>query len=442
MVLKGGVKKEPITAHQKRRVTIPQDTGKKPISDQVPQQTQRITRSQAKPQQAQSTSKAIVRGRSPSPSSNNHIYTSLQREPLAIDVDTEHPASQQTQPLPLTRDSLQLLNDTNRTLEEPSMVSTSEQSEVSNASLNAYDQAFEPALNDRYVFFFKGNPGELPDGLDKLRKTVFAKTYAAKPPRGQACRVRRLLSKVKGEPDMVSRVMPEIVPLEELEKEGTAEIAVNQVWRRCLALDPDIKPSLATPKPNMTIGWTSNIFPFQKASKNLRSFQFPVPSNNDLSWPLFIVEIEGEGGCLRHAQLQNLHNAAIMLSNLRELMKAALKEADFFNKIHVLSLELTVETVQLSYYWATRSKKGQVVYYGKTLENWAIRSERDASFNEAYRCVHNAIELVRTQAYPSVYSYMDNLEQIFDAKPMTQTPSPRSISNQKIRKLSCANTSS
>lgn len=43
-------------------------------------------------------------------------------------------------------------------------------------------------------------------------------------------------------------------------------------------------------------------------------------------------------------------------------MKAALKEAESFNKIHVLSLELTVETLQLSYYWATRSKNGQVIY--------------------------------------------------------------------------------
>lgn len=45
----------------------------------------------------------------------------------------------------------------------------------------------------------------------------------------------------------------------------------------------------------------------------------------------------GEGGCLRHAEPQNLHNAATMLSNLRELMKAALKEVDLFNNIHVLS---------------------------------------------------------------------------------------------------------
>jgi len=142
---------------------------------------------------------------------------------------------------------------------------------------------------------------------------------------------------------------------------------VDQYWRRCLALDPVLKPSLSTPKPDVTIGWNSEVFPFVRASKNLRAFQCPVASTNNISWPLFTVEVKGEGGSLRVAKLQNLHNAAIMLSNLRELMKAALKEADFFNKIHPISLQVTTETVQLSYYWAARSEDGQVSYYGNVL---------------------------------------------------------------------------
>ena len=183
----------------------------------------------------------------------------------------------------------------------------------------------------------------------------------------------------------------------------------TNVWRRCLALDPDLKPSLSTPKPDLTIGWNSEIFPFARASKNLHVFQCPVASSDHISWPLFTAEVKGEGGSLRVAKLQNLHNAAIMLSNLRELMKAALKEADFFNKIHVISLQLTIESVQLSYYWATRSDEGQVSYYGNVLATWTPSSHRDEDFIEACRCINNAIELVTTRMYPFVYSNMADI---------------------------------
>ena len=432
MPLKRRGKDCPDASPQRRRSSASQNKGKRLISYQASLPTQRVTRSKAKHQQAVDASKATARGQNPSPTRDNDIHSLAQGESLGLDVP-EQPISQQTQPLRLSREALQLFNDANQTLED-SMASASGDSEASDGSLNAYHPAFEQALNYRYVFFFKGKLDELPNDLDKLQTAIFAQTGTAKPPKGQAGLIRRLLARVRGEPDMVSQVMPEIVPFERLKREESTEVAVNQLWRRCLALDPDIKPSLATPKPDVTIGWNSEIFPFQKANKNLQSFQTPVSLNNDLSWPLFTIEIKGEGGCLRHAQLQNLHNAAVMLSNLRELMKAALKEADFFDKIHVLSLELTVETVQLSYYWATRSKNGQVIYYGKALENWGIRSNRDAGFNEAYRCVHNAIELVRSQAYPFVYSYMDSLEQLFSTKPIAQVPSPRSMSNQRIRK--------
>lgn len=425
---------------QKRRSWTSPDKGKKLISKQASLSTQRVTRSKAKHQQADADSKATAKSKTPSPTSNNDIHGLIQGEPLDLDVRRQ-PLLNQTQTLSLSRETLQLLNDSNRSLGD-SMASVSAYSEVSDGSLNAYDPAYEQALNDRYVFFFKGKPDELPNDLDKLQTAVFAQTSTNKPPEGQAGLVRRLLARVRGEPDMVSQIMPEIVPFERLKREESTEVAINQLWRRYLALDPDIKPSIATPKPDVTIGWNSEIFPFQKANKNLRSFQSPVPSNNSLSWPLFTIEIKGEGGCLRHAQLQNLHNAAVMLSNLRELMKAALKEADFFNKIHVLSVELTVETVQLSYYWAGHSKSGQVIYYGKTLENWSIRSNRDACFNEAYRCIDNAIEMVKLQAYPLVYSYMDSVEQLFNSKAIAKVPSPRCTSNQRIRASSTKTNSS
>lgn len=221
---------------------------------------------------------------------------------------------------------------------------------ASEASINAYDPEYEAALNERSVFFYRGKPEGIPRDVSEVRAAVFAKGKASKPLKTQAKLVRSLLPQIILKSDVVAQILPQIVSFEDLQKDGQKAIAVDQHWRRCLALNPDTPPSLSTPKPDLTIGWNSEIFHFARASKSLRTFQCPLSTANHISWPLFTAEVTGEKGSLRAAKLQNLYNAAIMLSNLRELMKAALNEAEFFNKIHVMSLQLTTETVQLSYY--------------------------------------------------------------------------------------------
>lgn len=74
-----------------------------------------------------------------------------------------------------------------------------------------------------------------------------------------------------------------------------------------------------------------------------------------------------------------------MLTSLRELRKAACKEDEFFNKVHVMSLELTIDVVRLSGYWATRTKDGEVVCHGKTIQNWTLNDQWGSSTLEACR---------------------------------------------------------
>lgn len=266
------------------------------------------------------------------------------------------------------------------------------------------------------------------------RLQLFAETEMTESPEGEADLVRYLLTRISGEPDVVSQILPKCVPSESLQLNDQVEIATDQLWRRCLALDPDLQPSLTTPKPDLTIGWKSALFPFMRATKNLRASQCPVVSTNKFSWPLFTAEVKGDGRSLRVAKLQNLHNAAIMLSNLRELMKAAAKESDFFNKVHVLSLQLTLESIQLSYYWATLSEHRQVSYYGNVLETWSPNNQRGGHYAEARRCTHNAIQLVKTNAYDTIHSCMANVESLYAPRSMAQIPSPRSMSGRRVRK--------
>lgn len=226
MPVKGRAKDCPDASPQRQRPSAAQDKSKKLISNQAPLSAQHITRSKSKHQQEVSTSKATARGKHLSVIRTNTFHRLPEDESLGLN-DPEKPVSHQTQPLLLSRKALDLLNDANRTLEDPSMASESGYSEASDGSINAYDPAFEQALNDRYVFFFNGNLDALPNNLVELQTAVFAQTGSAKPPKGQAGLVRRLLTRVRGEPDMVSQVMPDIVPFEMLKREESTEVAVN-----------------------------------------------------------------------------------------------------------------------------------------------------------------------------------------------------------------------
>ena len=77
-------------------------------------------------------------------------------------------------------------------------------SEAANAFINAYDPGYETALNERFVFLYKGKPEAVPKDVDKIRAAVFATNKSSKRPKEHAGLVRSLLSKISGEPDMVS----------------------------------------------------------------------------------------------------------------------------------------------------------------------------------------------------------------------------------------------
>ncbi len=64
-----------------------------------------------------------------------------------------------------------------------------------------------------------------------------------------------------------------------------------------------------------------------------------------------------------------------MLSNLFELKRKCGNEEAFFNKVHVIGVELTAESVQLSCYWSCRNNIGGVEYFGKRLQCWCLFDE-------------------------------------------------------------------
>jgi hypothetical protein len=96
------------------------------------------------------------------------------------------------------------------------------------------------------------------------------------------------------------------------------------------------------------------------------------------------VEAKGEQGSRLVAKRQSLWAAVTMISIFMRIATAAgTIDTDFFGWIHVMSAELTTETIQLSCYWATR--EGDISFWGKTIRCWSPNDLTGESFEKVIK---------------------------------------------------------
>ncbi|KAI4126370.1 MAG: hypothetical protein LQ347_005002 [Umbilicaria vellea] len=351
-----------------------------------------------------------------------------------IDVYEDLPASKRPRTrspaldpahIPLTQQALSQFDSRNRLMDSQSVPSVA--SDTSSGSINAYNIRFEPELNLRGVYFADDEPDKAPANLLMFHEAILKSRDSPEPDETDARNFRKRIRKAPNEAAIVRTVKPKIVPDEQLADDDTASMATEQLWQRANLLCPDRKPVLSTPKPDTTIGWASGIFPFPEATNLVRKAMYPLSKNLKLAWPLFTVEAKGDGGNLKVAKLQNLHNGALMLSNLLKLRRASGKEQDFFNKIHAMSLEFTSETVQLSCYWAIQDgNPSEVRYYGMSIGSWSVVDPNGKGYRDARRCTHNALDWVKDQGLVWIKSDMKLLEEGHRTEPPPQMTPPQS----------------
>jgi len=218
MAIKRGAEGRYDAARRRKRAPSPQVENRKSPSkkqDSLPT-TQRVTRSLARRQSEipaskvtskRKSTKAILNGKAVSHLRSNKTVQSPRKEQPSKNCEGEKPAPERnrSQPLPLTKETLHLLDNSGRSHRSSSIASDdTDGSEATNASINAYDPGDETALNERFVFLHKGKPEAVPKDVDKIRAAVLATNKSSKPPKEHAGLVRSLLSKISGEPDMVS----------------------------------------------------------------------------------------------------------------------------------------------------------------------------------------------------------------------------------------------
>lgn len=349
--------------------------------------------------------------------------------------------------LPLTADALHLLNHSNRLEGHESSSMASESTEDSTldstpGSINASKDIFEAALEARRVYYFDDAVHTKPAELDELWDVIAKPRDSPEPSDADAKALHRAVDKAKNEAAIVDKVLPKLISFAAIEADTDCEVASNEAWHRN-SLSHDLEPNLTTPKPDHTIGWNSHVFKyeFEKACKFLSAWIYPISGNIHLAWPLFTIEQKGSKGSMNVAKRQNLHNAAVMLSNLLALKEKAQNttadkiDESFFDKIHVMGMELTDQTVSLSCYWVARSDTGIIRYIGTRLQIWALCDRTGDSYKLARRCIRNAMDHVKTQALGWIRADMETIEAFFTPIPYSKiTPPPSLFTNNRVRK--------
>ena len=338
------------------------------------------------------------------------------------------PSVDSPQRLPLTEESLQLLN--NGCLSsgfKKSEISTSYPASdlsPSDEAINACHSGYLRALEQRQVFFADKSIDGRPPGLDEWKKNFHAPRKSPQPVQASLDELRRDIDNATNERSTVERILTKVVHA--LSQSDTAIGVADMKWKSTLS--PDLEPSLTFPKPARTIGWTSRLFvqDFPKACASLETFMSPVAGAPSIAWPLFTIEVKGERGNRRVARLQNLHNGAVMLSNLYALKQMCKREESFFDKVHAMTIGVYDGVAQLPCYCTTRSMTGQVRYLGEAVDTWSLLEASGRGYREARCCIHNAIEWVRSEAQEWIRSDLQSIEDMLISVPLSQITPPGS----------------
>ena len=252
---------------------------------------------------------------------------------------------------------------------------------------------------------------ELLSNLEALKKTLKKKSDVPGPDDTVAMRSGKFIDEAHTQQATVQKILPKFISLEELDVSDEFYTVPGQLWDRKIMVAPNAKPSLTAPKPDMTIGWSSNFFEHQPAIDHLGASACPVAKDPRLAFPLLTVEVKGPGGTLKVAKLQNSLNSTTMLLNIWHVRQFYDEETHdaIFNKVRALSLKLTHEVIQLSCYWATRKQDGNLKFCGTEDDVWPISKPKQ--YKKAYHYTCNPLEWVRYQIYEWIYLALATLEE-------------------------------
>jgi hypothetical protein len=342
--------------------------------------------------------------------------------------------------------SLQLTTETLRQLEAATTISPTRQSFMGSQSersvssdrtdsLSAYNARFTDELERRNIHFADHQDVPQPQNLVDILEVIDKREENTPHLELQARNYRKILDTSGNEADVIQSLVPKVLPVEAVRLSDNECTIANQQWAQHVLHHSELRPSLAAPKPDQVFGFRARSFRFPRALAFLRQTACPAPQSSlQLLAPYFIVEAKGEQGSRLVAKRQSLWAAVTMISILMRIATTAgTIDTDFFGYVHVMSVELTTETIQLSCYWATRNE-GETHFWGKTIRCWSPNDPTGESFEKAHYGIHNAVEWTRQHVHHRLNNDLELLEQSMPREIQSQMTPPNSENRSRSRK--------
>jgi hypothetical protein len=208
---------------------------------------------------------------------------------------------------------------------------------------------------------------------------------------------------------LLSPILDILVPI----AENRLVAAGDAMWTRESPLDSDVSfytNAITPPKPDLTIGFDfSDFVPLLSGPELLTldaNWITPVISDPRLAFPCFTLETKGFNSP-DFARQQNLHNAAVMLRNLRSVHGAHSSMSGFDKTAHVLSVNMNKHGFELSAHWtdielSDSEHRGGVFYHWRSIGNWKYNNSTD--FQSGVQCIRNAIDWTLEHNRPLIVS--------------------------------------
>lgn len=284
-----------------------------------------------------------------------------------------------------------------RACSSPSSYEMSKNNEDTRSRVSYNNPVYPDLLAERGVV----RSSKLPENWEDLQATLRAERPELQAPsRYDSERLQALLQASANETTFVSAVVNHLIGLEDILLDECLDAVCKAQWK-----DNQLQSQIATltklarPKPDVTVGFKFNPMECRAGIEVLESSN-PVLCRPQLVYPCFTLEAKGLDSDI-NATLQNLHNGAVMLRNLRELRGKTTPDSNwsqgFDNRTCVLTANLTKEKAGILAHWTRTAEDGTVEYHSILAKEWKVGVD---SWPDITVYMRNALFFVKSRVRP------------------------------------------
>ena len=231
---------------------------------------------------------------------------------------------------------------------------------------------------------------------------------------------QRRLRNSCNEAAIVQSVLPKLVSIDSLLDDDSCITVPNQQWdKECgLHVPATAQYRIPPPKPDQTIGLAASTFAnHENALAYLAHKARPIKCLPSLVFPLIAIEAKGDRG-QNVCRSQNLHNAAVILSQLVRLWEDTDSLDELLGKSLACTISITTQTCAISHFWLEAGIAGsRPRVRGGLLRSWSLNVQTPTALHEIVSCIERVISFTIERGARLIRERLEILENIIVAMP-------------------------